>query len=79
MKYKIFLSDFDGTFVYEDILDVVCGINNKYEESKKINEGIISGKISGLNYIKQRIDFLEGVTNEQIKELLDKEETRRGE
>ena len=45
---KIFLFDFDGTLVTEDILDVVCDIVGKKEESIKINEDVINGKITGL-------------------------------
>lgn len=33
MAKKIFLFDFDGTIVTEDILDVVCDIVGKKEES----------------------------------------------
>ena len=38
---RIFLSDFDGTLVNEDILDIVCEITGHKEESKKLNEEII--------------------------------------
>ena len=68
---KVFLSDFDGTLVNTDILDVLCGINGKEEESKRLNEEFIAGKREGLPTLKQRIDFLNGVTTEQIKEKLD--------
>ena len=69
---KLFLSDFDGTLVNKDILDVLCGINGKEEESKFLNEEFIAGKREGLPTLKQRIDFLKGVTSLQIKEKLDK-------
>ena len=68
---KIFLFDFDGTLVTEDILDVVCDIVGKKEESRKINADVISGKRSGLEPLITRINFLNGVTYEQIKEKLD--------
>lgn len=38
MSRKIFLFDFDGTIVTEDILDAVCDIVGKKEESRAINE-----------------------------------------
>lgn len=69
---KIFLSDFDGTLVNKDILDVLCGINGKEEESKLLNEEFIAGKREGLPTLKQRIDFLNGITKQQIKDKLDK-------
>lgn len=73
MKYKIFLSDFDGTLVDKDILDVICGINGKYEESLKLNEPVANGtNTEGLLPLKKRIDLLKGITDEQIKTELDK-------
>lgn len=68
---KIFLSDFDGTLVNKDILDVLCGINGKEEESKILNEEFVSGKREGLPTLKQRIDFLAGITYQQIVDKLD--------
>lgn len=70
---KLFLSDFDGTLVTKDILDVLCGINGKEEESKRLNEEFIAGKREGLPTLKQRIDFLNGITSMQIKKKLDTE------
>ena len=67
---KIFLFDFDGTLVTEDMLDVACDIVGKKEESKKINEGVINGTKHGLEPLCQRINFLKGVTYEQIKNKL---------
>lgn len=69
---KIFLFDFDGTLVTEDILDVVCDIVGKKEESIKINEDVINGKITGLKPLCTRINFLNGVTYKEIKEKLNK-------
>ena len=63
---KIFLSDFDGTIVSEDILDVVCEITGNREDSEKLNEEIISGKKTGLGNLIQRINFLKGVSKEDI-------------
>ena len=63
---KIFLSDFDGTLVNKDILDVLCGINGKESESKRLNQEFLDGKREGLPTLKQRIDFLSGVSYQQI-------------
>jgi len=68
---KILLSDFDGTLVNRDILDVLCGINGKEAESIFLNEEFIAGRREGLPILKQRIDFLIGVGKEQIKAKLD--------
>lgn len=72
---KIFLFDFDGTLVTEDILDVLCDIVGKKEESIRINEeladeNVINGKIDKLKPLCTRINFLNGVTYNQIKEKL---------
>lgn len=68
---KIFLSDFDGTLVNKDILDVLCGINGKEAESRRLNEEFIAGKRDGLPTLKQRIDFLSGVSYQQIYNKLE--------
>lgn len=70
---KIFLFDFDGTLVTEDILDVICDIVGKKEESRIINEGVRNGKLHGLEPLCKRINFLQGVSYKQIKEKLDEE------
>ena len=67
---KIFLFDFDGTLVTEDILDVVCDIVGKKEESKRINEDVIAGRKTGLQPLCQRINFLKGVTYKMIESKL---------
>lgn len=67
---KIFLFDFDGTLVTEDILDVVCDIVGKKDESKEINKDVINGKKTGLEPLCTRINFLKGVSYQQIKDKL---------
>lgn len=73
MAKKIFLFDFDGTIVTEDILDVVCDIVGKKEESRLINEKTHTGELTGLQPLCDRINFLHGVSYEQIKKKLDEE------
>lgn len=73
MANKIFLFDFDGTIVTEDILDVVCDIVGKKEESMLINEKTHTGELTGLEPLCDRINFLHGVSYEQIKEKLNEE------
>lgn len=67
---KLFLSDFDGTLVNKDILDILCGINGKEEESHQLNLEFIAGEREGLPTLKKRIDFLQGITQNQIEEKL---------
>jgi phosphoserine phosphatase len=68
---KAVLLDFDGTLVYKDILDVVCGIVGKEEESARINHEFHAGKRTGLAPLIERINFLQGVSLSQIREKLD--------
>ncbi len=68
---KIFLSDFDGTIVSQDVLDVVCEITGHRRESEILNQEIITGKKVGLDNLIKRINFLKGVTKEQIFSKLD--------
>lgn len=68
---KAVLSDFDGTLVTKDILDVVCGITGNEENSKKITIDFHAGIKTGLNEtIIPRINFLKGVTLNQINNKL---------
>ena len=70
-EVKIFLFDFDGTLVTEDILDYVCDIVGKKQESIDLNRKVINGETKGLEPLCKRINFLKGVSYEQIKEKLD--------
>ena len=65
--------DFDGTIVTEDILDVVCDIVEKKEESRLINEKVRRGELRGLEPLCDRINFLKGVSYKKINEKLSKE------
>ncbi len=67
---KVAILDFDGTLVTKDILDLVCGIVGKEEESRKINKEFHQGKRDGLSSLIQRINFLRGVTLHHIEQKL---------
>lgn len=67
---KIFLFDFDGTLVTEDMLDCVCDIVGKKQESIDINKKKLSGEVTGLEPLCSRINFLKGVSYNQIKEKI---------
>lgn len=70
---KIFLFDFNGTIVTENILDVICEIVGKKEESRLINEKVRRGEVKRLESLCDRINFLKGVSYQKIKEKLSKE------
>ena len=67
---KIFLFDFDGTLVTEDMLDCVCDIVGKKQESIDINKKVINGEVTGLEPLCSRINFLKGDSYNQIKEKI---------
>lgn len=67
---KAVLSDFDGTLVSKDMLDVVCQITGKEQESERLNKEFHEGKLTGQDSIIARINLIEGVTLSQIREKL---------
>ncbi len=67
---KIFLCDFDETIVQRDILDVVCGLVGKAEESQKLINAYIKGEEEGLSVLKKRIDLLKGISLSDIEQFL---------
>lgn len=67
---KIFLFDFDGTLVIDDMLDEVCDIVNKKRESEEINEMYHLGRTTGLQPLIDRINLLQGVSIKQIEDKL---------
>lgn len=67
---KAVLLDFDGTLVTRDILDVVCGLADKETESAQLNRDFHNGKSQGLTTLITRINFLQGITVDQIKTKL---------
>lgn len=68
---RLALLDFDGTLVTTDILDVLCTVNGKENESKELNAAFHRGELTGLTGLIKRINFLSGVTTSQIKQTLD--------
>jgi HAD superfamily phosphoserine phosphatase-like hydrolase len=69
-KIRAALLDFDGTLVTKDILDLLCSAVGKEEESKMINEAFHRGELPGLSALVTRINFLIGMTQSQIDDVL---------
>jgi HAD superfamily phosphoserine phosphatase-like hydrolase len=70
---KLALLDFDGTLVSKDILDLLCRTMGKEKESEELNEAFHRGEMPGLSALIARINFLKGITQSQINELLEPE------
>lgn len=69
---KAVLSDFDGTIVTEDILDVICDIVGKKDVSRKINLEFQKGLKNGRESLVERINFLKGIRLSDIFDKLEK-------
>lgn len=67
MSIKLILCDFDGTVTQGDVLDEICAISGKLDESRKINEQFISGNLDGLSALKQRFRLIKGIDKTQIE------------
>ena len=63
---KAALIDFDGTIVNQDILDLLCGLNNKQDESAELNTQFHQGKLNGITGLVPRINLLKGLSIDQI-------------
>lgn len=72
-EIKVCLLDLDGTLVTEEILDLLCGLVGKEDESQKINAAFHRGEIKGRDSLIDRINLIAGITKSQIIELLDKD------
>ena len=71
-EIKACLLDFDGTLVTADILDLLCGLVGKEEESREIDAEFHRGEIGGLESLIKRINMISGITKSQIVNLLKK-------
>lgn len=69
-EIRVALLDFDGTLVTKDILDLLCRVVGKEEESQKANEAFNRGELLGLSALITRINFLSGMTQSQINDAL---------
>jgi len=70
MPRKAALLDLDGTLIRGDTVDVLCEIVGKKPESVELNALLHAGRMGGLDSLMARLDFLKGVSLEQIGEKL---------
>jgi phosphoserine phosphatase len=69
--------DFDGTLVTKDLTDMLSGLVNKTEESRELDHLFHTGKLKGLEGLVRRINFLSGISLEQIREATTKNDYLR--
>jgi phosphoserine phosphatase len=72
MNIQAAIIDFDGTIVTEDISDLLCDLVGKKAESEKLNRLFHEGKLQGLAGLIQRINFLTGLSLEEIQGVVNK-------
>ena len=70
MKIKAIVVDFDGTITTSDVLSILCDLVGKREESENLNKLFNEGKLGGLEALVQRINFLKGLSVEQIRSVV---------
>lgn len=70
-QIKLALLDFDGTLVDKDILDLLCRAMGKEKESEELNAAFHRGEMPGLSALITRINFLKGMTQSQIENILE--------
>jgi HAD superfamily phosphoserine phosphatase-like hydrolase len=77
MKIKAVVIDLDGTITTEDISGVLTELVGKKEESKKLDILFQEGKSYGLDGLIKRINFLKGLTVEQLRAVVIKNDYLR--
>ncbi len=65
VRLKTALVDFDGTLVDADVLDHLCGVVGKAHESRHL------GRSCGLDSLVARINLLEGLSLDRIREEIE--------
>ncbi len=77
MRFRAAIIDFDGTIVTEDISDLLCDLVGKKEESERLNQLFHEGKLQGLTGLLQRINFLNGLSLDEIQAVVNKDDYLR--
>lgn len=71
MKVKLILCDFDGTITQTDVLDKLCSVAGREQESREINEQFQQGLVDGKQALIRRFSLLEGISMEQLYPVLE--------
>jgi phosphoserine phosphatase len=77
MKAKAVVIDFDGTITTEDMSDLLAKTVGKQVESMELNRQFWEGSLTGLSGLVQRINFLKGITKQDLEELVEKSDYLR--
>ncbi len=73
MNIKAALLDLDGTLVTVDLLDIICSLVGKGQESAEINEAFLGGSLGGLESLIKRLNLVTDIALEEIESKLKQE------
>ena len=77
MIIKALVIDFDGTIATRDLTDMLSELVGKAEESQELERLYQTGQLKGLQGLVKRINFLSGVSVQQIRTALAKDDFLR--
>lgn len=78
MNVKLILCDFDGTITQTDVLDAMCAVVGREQESRAINTLFQEGREDGKRALIRRFSLLEGVALERLRPVLDRVPLTKG-
>jgi phosphoserine phosphatase len=70
MKIKAIIIDFDGTITTRDMSDLLAQKACKEKESAELNQLFWEGKLGGITGLVQRINFLKGLSLDDLEEIV---------
>lgn len=65
------LLDFDGTIVRHDLTTMLASVNGKQAESDRLNRLYQAGMLSGVSALIERINLLDGISLDEMDEIVD--------
>jgi phosphoserine phosphatase len=71
-KKKLLIADMDSTMIVEECLDELARFKGLEQEISHITASAMSGEISFEAALKERVALLAGVTQEEIRQLIDR-------
>jgi phosphoserine phosphatase len=78
MKVKLILCDFDGTITQTDVLDRMCAVAGRENESREINARYQQGLEDGAQALIRRFSLLEGLSLDRLMPVLQTVELTKG-
>lgn len=77
MSVRAVIIDFDKTITTADTSDILAGVVGKRAESEALNKAFHEGKTEGLTGLVKRINFLKGVSLDDIEKVVEENDHLR--